>query len=256
MHILVLTHTHTHAHHPPQKSKHLDSACEHRSFTCPDCSAETTPNKLASHLTLCPERLVECSHCQTFVPFSRLQFHYELECIERVLQCPVCLACVLCKDIEQHLRENAADHIAFYAAELQKADSSLHDHTVTRTAASPRLFVVAGHDGKTDLRSVQAFHPVFECWTPVASLHKSRSGFACCYIDNAIFAVGGEHGDTALASVECMRFNQRRLEELVWTYVAPMHSARKLFGAATLEGFVYAVGGVGKDGTMMDLVER
>ena len=66
---------------------------------------------------------------------------------------------------------------------------------------------------------------------------RCRHGFAAC--QGFVYAIGGKGEDSFHSSVE--RYDPRTN---TWSYVASLAKKVKLIGAATLQGFLYIVGGI------------
>src|SRR2546430_2689122 len=71
-------------------------------------------------------------------------------------------------------------------------------------------------------------------------------------IDGVLYVVGGQSGDTMLATNESFSFEQN-----VWVEKQPMLTARGLHAVATNEGKIFAIGGCSDNtcATFLDAVE-
>lgn len=102
------------------------------------------------------------------------------------------------------------------------------------------VVVVGGEDEKVVLRNVDCFNPQTGTWMSLSSLPfaVSKHGVAVTG-QNILYLAGGEYPDGS-ASKAAWRFDPAMNS---WSEMAPMNIARSELGLATLDGFIYAVGG-------------
>ncbi|XP_064476513.1 kelch-like protein 2 [Ornithodoros turicata] len=114
------------------------------------------------------------------------------------------------------------------------------------------IVVVGGEDEKVVLRNVDCFNPQTGTWIGLTSLPfaVSKHGVAVTG-HNVLYLAGGEYPDGS-ASKAAWRFDPSTDS---WSEMAPMNMARSELGLATVDGFIYAIGGWGGD-SRLGSVER
>ncbi|ROT77865.1 kelch-like protein diablo [Penaeus vannamei] len=114
------------------------------------------------------------------------------------------------------------------------------------------IVAVGGEDNKLVLRSVECYDPHAHCWRSLSCLPfaVSKHGLVVSG-ENVMYLAGGEFPDGTVT--RCMWRYDPVLDE--WHDLAPMSMPRSELGAASLDGYIYAVGGW--DGSSrLDSVER
>nr|XP_057915377.1 kelch-like protein 34 [Doryrhamphus excisus] len=114
------------------------------------------------------------------------------------------------------------------------------------------LFVVGGEvvseaDGKPvtveTSNQVWRYDPRFDCWQQVESMLQNRAKFACCALEDAIYAIGGQNADsnvsTTLASVEFYD-----MAAGAWRRGAPLPGPLHGHACAVLDHSIYVSGGL------------
>lgn len=104
------------------------------------------------------------------------------------------------------------------------------------------------------LATVEAYDPVANSWTTKASMPTARQGLSAAAVGDVIYAMGGDNvatcgscnGFNTLATVEAYN----RLTN-TWSAKASMGLARQRFGAAVVNGTVYAIGGLVTDNSIV-----
>uniref|UniRef100_A0A0P4WN36 Kelch-like protein diablo n=3 Tax=Scylla olivacea TaxID=85551 RepID=A0A0P4WN36_SCYOL len=114
------------------------------------------------------------------------------------------------------------------------------------------IVAVGGEDNKLVLRSVECFDPLAHSWRSLSCLPfaVSKHGLVVSG-ENVLYLAGGEFPDGTVTRCLC-RYDPV-LDE--WHDLAPMSRPRSELGLATLDGYVYAVGGWDGSNRLTD-VER
>jgi TNF receptor-associated factor 4 len=87
-------------------------SCNYERIECPqNCKQETIYRiDLETHLTECPMRIKECSHCQCEVKASQLALHHVVVCPRFPVPCPVCNQMgILREQVNAHLNIATGD---------------------------------------------------------------------------------------------------------------------------------------------------
>ena len=95
-------------------------------------------------------------------------------------------------------------------------------------------------------------------WSPGPPLNEPRSRLGACVAPcGDIYVVGGlgKTQDDILNSVEVLEFDSVTGYAKAWLEVTPMMTGRHLHAVACVNGFIYAIGGIGDDGVLAS-VER
>lgn len=116
-----------------------------------------------------------------------------------------------------------------------------------------RIYLVGGattgpNDAPENVAEVDVFDPVTNQWTEAAPLQTPRDHLGVAVVERRIYAIGGrEQLDYGRNLPTNEAYNPG---EDVWTLETPLPTARSgLAVAASVDGFIYAVGGEGPDGT-------
>lgn len=64
------------------------------------------------------------------------------------------------------------------------------------------LYAVGGHDGPLVRKSVEAYDPAKNRWTPVSDMAMCRRNAGVVAMNGLLYVVGGDDGSSNLASVE------------------------------------------------------
>lgn len=105
-----------------------------------------------------------------------------------------------------------------------------------------RIYLVGGVDGsRQHIASVDAYDPVTDTWSQVATLPTPPEHLAVLSFRSMVCALGGHFGSgDQTAIVECFDPAIRR-----WTQLPPLINAASDFGAATVGDSIWTVGGRG-----------
>ncbi len=109
-------------------------------------------------------------------------------------------------------------------------------------------------DGAGALNGLTEFDPATLMWTPRASMLVARAVFGVAPAGGQLYALGGANGffgdSTPLASVERYDPTTDR-----WTMRAPMAAPRQGLAAGTINGIIYAAGGLDSGDTPLATLE-
>ena len=118
----------------------------------------------------------------------------------------------------------------------------------------PRVYVMGGSDGSSDLNTAEVYNPQTNTWTAIPPMGSRREGAAAAALmgpdgQSRVYVMGGYGVDTA--EVYDPHTN-------TWTAIPPMHSKRQFTAAAALVGpdgqsRVYVMGGF--DGSYLNTAE-
>lgn len=101
-----------------------------------------------------------------------------------------------------------------------------------------------GSPGSGVDRSVAAYDPLTDTWTGRAPLPTPRYDLSVAVVNGILYAIGGSLFDPSCSCVRQVGTVEAYDPATdTWTARAPMPTARSSFGAATLNGVIYAVGG-------------
>ena len=138
-----------------------------------------------------------------------------------------------------------------------KADMPTPRVNHAAAAVNGKIYVFGGEAAGSDLASVEEFDPATNTWTTKSPMPTARRNAAAAVVGNVIYVVGGcsvscyYDGTGALATVE--RYDPATD---TWLTSAPMPTARWALAAATLNGRIYAIGGLGNQGVHFTTVEE
>jgi N-acetylneuraminic acid mutarotase len=101
------------------------------------------------------------------------------------------------------------------------------------------------------VRSVEAYDPATDSWTPKASLPLPVTGSAAAVVNGIIYVAGGGLSD-ATATVNVYAYDPSQDK---WTVQPPMRTSRSVATASALDGTLYVIGGLGGDAWFLATVE-
>lgn len=106
-------------------------------------------------------------------------------------------------------------------------------------AVGDAIYVVGGYDGRRELHVCERYLPQEQAWQPCAPMRVPRAGAAAVALGESLYIIGGGW-QTYLA------FNEKYSPATdSWTaFASPILGEWRLLGAAALEPYIYAVGGV------------
>lgn len=106
-------------------------------------------------------------------------------------------------------------------------------------ALGEAIYVVGGYDGRRELNICERYTPQEQTWRPCAPMRVPRAGAAVAALGDSLYVIGGGW-QTYLAFNE--KYNPATDS---WTaFASPILGEWRLLGAAVLEPYIYAVGGV------------
>ncbi|XP_042218059.1 kelch-like protein diablo [Homarus americanus] len=184
-------------------------------------------------------------------------FYKALECIRLALVSPYFLVDVV--EGEMAVRSSPECRLIVEEARLYHLlPDRRHQLTSPRTRhrrntnTTTVIVAVGGEDNKLVLRSVECFDPLAHCWRSLSCLPfaVSKHGLVVSG-ENVLYLAGGEFPDGTVT--RCLWRYDPVLDE--WHDLAPMSKPRSELGSATLDGYVYAVGGWDGSNRLTD-VER
>jgi len=123
-----------------------------------------------------------------------------------------------------------------------------------RRPPGPTVIFFAGGYLRRSLDVLECFDPHTLTWSILSPLSVPKSGLGAAYIDNMLYIIGGRNntssGNIDTASVD--RYDPLRDE---WKPAKPLSVPRNRLGVATIDGYIYAIGG-GNGNTFHTSVER
>uniref|UniRef100_A0A0A9XCD8 Kelch-like protein diablo n=1 Tax=Lygus hesperus TaxID=30085 RepID=A0A0A9XCD8_LYGHE len=105
-------------------------------------------------------------------------------------------------------------------------------------ALNGKIFVVGGEHECQILADGEAYDPLTNTWTKIASMMVPRCEFGLCAVEGELYALGGWVGDDIGGSIE--KYNPV-LDE--WTLEGKLPEPRFSMGVVSYEGYIYIVGG-------------
>ncbi|MBV9513159.1 MAG: protein kinase, partial [Mycobacteriaceae bacterium] len=105
-------------------------------------------------------------------------------------------------------------------------------------ASDAKLMYAVGGNANTDVKTVEAYDPAANTWTPLADLPEPRSDLGVTIADGRLVAVGGLSAGRVLKSVAAFD-----LVAKVWAGLPDMAMARHGMAVAAVGKSVYAIGG-------------
>ena len=157
------------------------------------------------------------------------------------------------------LAGNQADEVKVVNYEVSSADNRWrfaatleHQGKIFPGAAFDRLsrvlYIVGGSDGNAPQAGASMFDPANDAWTTLPSMVDARSQLSAVFVDDALFAFGGEKEGNPQNRVE-------RFDGTTWTTMAPMPSTRFSTAAVVANNGVFVLGGEANGGTVVNNVE-
>lgn len=143
-------------------------------------------------------------------------------------------------------RSTIADHSEYDPATNQwreLAPLPRSEGSPALVALSGRLYAIGGRSGRSDFGDVYVYDAAVNDWTPGPSIDPRGTAGAVVYC-GAIHLFGGESQATNSSLDDAFRLDQG-----VWTKVAPMPHARNFARAVLFKGSVFVVGGSQTAGT-------
>lgn len=106
-------------------------------------------------------------------------------------------------------------------------------------AVGEAIFVVGGYDGERELNVCERFDPQAGTWSPCAPMRVPRAGAGVAALGESLYVIGG-------GWQSYLAFNERyeSATDSWTTFESPILGEWRLLGVATLEPYIYAVGGV------------
>ncbi|KAK3862834.1 hypothetical protein Pcinc_031337 [Petrolisthes cinctipes] len=172
-------------------------------------------------------------------------FHKVLECVRLALVSPYFLVDIV--EGESAVRSSPECRVVVEEARMYHLLPDRRHHlasprTRPRRNTNTTIVIVAvgGEDNKLVLRSVECFDPQAHSWRSLSCLPfaVSKHGLVVSG-ENVLYLAGGELPDGTVT--RCLSRYDPVLDG--WHDLAPMGQPRSELGTATLDGFVYAVGG-------------
>ena len=114
------------------------------------------------------------------------------------------------------------------------------------SVVNKKIFAIGGRDVSSCLKSVEAFDPNFNRWTPMASMHRRRGGLGVAVLKNYLFAVGGldSPSSTTSSSKPIAEAEKYNIETDQWTILTShLNMPREGVSCGVLGDTIYAVGG-------------
>ncbi len=102
------------------------------------------------------------------------------------------------------------------------------------------ILSIGGYTRDGVLSSTEFYNSHFNCWDQKEALNTKRARFAAVQCDGVPYIIGGSDGKNELGSIEIYRSKSCTWEKNSTRMVTP----RSCFGAAAIDGRIYAVGGV------------
>jgi N-acetylneuraminic acid mutarotase len=120
---------------------------------------------------------------------------------------------------------------------------------LTSSVVDGKIYVIGGQDGNGKVSGkLEVFDPATNTWnTPATSgTFTPRAALASCVAGNKIYVLGGTtNNGNAVTTVEVFDPSSN-----TWTTLPGMSTPRSKFGAAEVNGNVYAIGGYNNSGTL------
>ncbi|XP_075556835.1 kelch-like protein diablo [Dermacentor variabilis] len=105
-------------------------------------------------------------------------------------------------------------------------------------AACGRIYIAGGFTGEVTLNTVECYDPSTDAWTMVLTMPSPRRGLKAVAHKNMIYLIGGVDFMGQLSSMTLLDIRRARVSDLPGI---PLTKGN--FGAAVLEGHIYAIGG-------------
>ena len=113
-----------------------------------------------------------------------------------------------------------------------------HGNTPAVGVVNEKIYVAGGTTGTQSLRDLEAYDPVTNNWTLLASMNVARNHCAGAFIDGKFYVVGGRGSSSAATALEVYDPLSN-----TWSKRAPMPTGRSGIAAAAVNGELYVFGG-------------
>jgi hypothetical protein len=110
-------------------------------------------------------------------------------------------------------------------------------------AVNGKLYLFGGFDGMRYLDTVLIYDPSQDSWSEGTPMNQARGFSAAAVVGQKVYVLGGFDGRNESTLCEAYDPTREGTEGGPWTTLTPMRTGRGGLAAATIEGFVYAIGG-------------
>ena len=117
------------------------------------------------------------------------------------------------------------------------------------------VYAVGGYDDTSTLDVVETFDPRTITWSPGPRLPQPRGGTAAAALGGLLYVAGGFISAPGIeeTTASVIAYDPRKR---AWRSVAPMPTARELLRLVTAGPYLYAVGGLSREGDSLTTIER
>ena len=117
------------------------------------------------------------------------------------------------------------------------------------------VYAVGGYDDTSTLDVVETFDPRTGSWSRSPHLPQPRGGTAAAALGGLLYVAGGFISAPGIeeTTASVIAYDPRRQ---TWRSVAPMPTARELLRLVTAGPYLYAVGGLSREGNSLTTIER
>lgn len=178
-----------------------------------------------------------------WVMFDEKTRRPKLECIMKSVRCELLPARYLKDQLENQPLLQAPDNCREYLAKLLR-EMSLHKKTgiKERTPNAPMVIYVAGGYLRFSLDKMECFAPADRHWHELAPLPDARSGLGGAFMGGLLYVVGGRKNNPT-GVLDTNRVDCYNPICNTWRTCPGMMVERSRLGVASLDGYLYAVGG-------------